>query len=112
MRKLEPILKVQVAAGAGLREPPHQTQDPVETLRQMAALPDEVRISLRSLRLWHWSQYLLWEAFEDRAWWPWDKQRCRREGTTHIKAVQLLNDFFPIGDTADNDYETVLRSWA
>lgn len=60
---------------------------------------------LRALRLWHWKQAM--DARQDTR----DAERYRPyairifEATVgfHIKAVQTLNDFFPVGDTAEDD---------
>jgi hypothetical protein len=79
------------------------TEGLVEALRKVLtdALP-----RLRELRLWHWQQ-----AMECRA-----KGKMAREARTpmpsfddranqHIKFVQTLNDFFPMGDNAERDAE-------
>lgn len=74
---------------------------------------------LRKLRLWHWGQVLYWRELQRRAndtadrladrWTlaaPWAKLANERAGHAmqHLSAVQLLNEFFPIGDTAEVDH--------
>jgi len=49
---------------------------------------------LRALRLWHWNEL-------QKALMPDNNGRINK--TQHIKFIQTLNDFFPIGDTAEKD---------
>lgn len=62
---------------------------------------------IRELRLWHWQR-----ALENRNWA--DNYRlsstytaCAKyndeQANRHIKYVQYLNDFFPVGDNAEDD---------
>lgn len=63
------------------------------TKSEVTEIPPEPKVDLeglRALRLWHWQQYQA-------------ERRQMQAGTFHLKQVQLLNDFFPIGDTAEGD---------
>jgi len=66
--------------------------------------------ALRKLRLYHWKQFLKmvrWAQGMENVGHPFDseftKNRAisyRNHATFHMQQVQVLNDFFPIGDTA------------
>jgi hypothetical protein len=65
---------------------------------------------LRALRLWHWRAALFWRSeavkFRDiRAALLSESAAMEydRRADDHIKAVQVLNDLFPSGDTAEHD---------
>lgn len=64
-------------------------------------------LAIRTLRLWHWKQVVQARAnmdaderkrvaASDKDVWAWD---------FHMGAVQTLNEFFQIGDTAARDLE-------
>ena len=62
---------------------------------------------LRALRLWHWN-----EAMRQRRRTKGAKRagehtdesrRFDQRAGQHIKFVQTLNDFFPVGDNAEQD---------
>lgn len=69
--------------------------------------------ALRKLRLYHWKQYLKmvrWTQGMENVGYPYEseftKKRAasfRNHATFHMKQVQVLNDFFQIGDTAEKD---------
>jgi len=69
--------------------------------------------ALRELRLWHWFEYLrndrlegVWaeKAAKGRVFLVQrNRQKYRNTATFHIRAVQALNEFFPINDTAELD---------
>lgn len=68
---------------------------------------------LRELRLWHWRQFIKlgkWAHGHENASPQFNSPKrvqlakTFREGSNfHIMQVQLLNDFFPIDDTAEKD---------
>jgi hypothetical protein len=69
---------------------------------------------LRELRLWHWEQALHCraesQAFAKLAKVSASAKACNsmagnwhEKANLHVKFVQTLNDFFPVGDTAEND---------
>jgi hypothetical protein len=79
-------------------------------------LPRNSIEGLRELRLWHWSQVVMNRQLAASTWQkiqardlpnePWIRKTARaydRNADTHLKFVQVLNDFFPVGDTAEND---------
>ena len=51
-------------------------------------------VALRELSLYHWRTALYYRA-----------QDLNESANFHIGFVQLLNDFFPVGDTAEQDAE-------
>lgn len=63
----------------------------------------EARVRLRQLRLWHWFERERWASVERAAWFERERRRAHELVTLHIRAVQSLNDFFPVGDTAEAD---------
>lgn len=76
---------------------------------------------LRKLRLWHWSQVLDYRAHEQRLQsggrYPTQGKTLKAERDAfdrlagkHIRAVQILNDFFPPGDTAERDAASGMRA--
>lgn len=72
---------------------------------------------LRELRLWHWRQ-----ALQCRRNAKVDREgECplieyinlmEAHANQHIKFVQTLNDFFPVGDTAEGDAALEVRAAA
>lgn len=75
----------------------------------------EIENRLRKLRLWHWKQAMacrssanqyadmINEGFGDAGA---NAMRCddlNGRANEHLYHVQTLNDFFPIGDTAERD---------
>lgn len=68
-----------------------------------------LRERLRALRLWHWQQAMKYreaqrdlEAFKNRSLRDCIK-RYDQQVNIHLTAVQTLNEFFEIGDTAESD---------
>lgn len=63
---------------------------------------------LRPIRLHHWREYLH-ECRREKAYTsfkaPKHAEAAHARATFHMHAVQTLNDFFPIGDTAERDSE-------
>lgn len=66
----------------------------------------ETQERLRNLRLWHWSMVSYHRSTavdmrrrEDRMGGVYHDAQAN----FHLKAVQTLNDFFPVGDTAEQD---------
>ena len=61
---------------------------------------------LRNLRLWHWREAMHYRK-RAKVWRQRGKSDMEREmderANQHIKFVQTLNDFFPMGDTAEQD---------
>jgi hypothetical protein len=83
-------------------------------------------LTARSLRLWHWQKVV---SFRSRAtetekiadaWEQKHRGRCRsmrnrardahRNANFHLGAVQVLNDQFSVGDTADRDLRMAMGS--
>lgn len=71
---------------------------------------------LRELRLWHWKQGLKHRQLQysaEKALMKNTKSESiklyvdsyKSEANVHFTAVQTLNEFFPIGDTAERDAE-------
>lgn len=77
-------------------------------------------MTLRELRLWHWRKVLAYRAAaltEEAAAATWEAEHvgyaCRyrrnrarnahKRANWHLGAVQVLNDHFPLGDTAEQD---------
>ena len=79
-------------------------------------IPQIVHTRLRELRLWHWKlglkhrqgQYDL-EALQNTHKKSSSLKDCIKTysdaANVHFTAVQTLNEFFPIGDTAERDAE-------
>lgn len=62
---------------------------------------------LRALRLWHWQSVGVYRNAENvykvigaSSNWP---ELAKNKADFHLKQVQLLNSFFEIGDTAEQD---------
>lgn len=84
----------------------------MSTTRQTPAKPDA---PLRALRLWHWEEAMRWRAkskeyreaaaFDPSRWVRLPDSAVKMDETAnfHIRAVQVLNDLFPVGDTAATD---------
>jgi hypothetical protein len=78
-----------------------------EQLRTGIEVPKSVRESLRGMRLDHWREYLRSRQCESlyRSAGQRDKANWfRSRATVHMLAVQTLNEFFPIGDYAEQDH--------
>lgn len=60
--------------------------------------------AIRNLRLYHWREVLNWRKYEQSKTDPRIKLRTEKKIGFHLKQVQALNDFFPIGDTAEKDH--------
>jgi len=58
---------------------------------------------VRHLRLYHWREAMKLRAYEQSKEDPRIKMRAERKIGFHLKQVVLLNDFFPMGDTAEQD---------
>lgn len=83
----------------------------------MITVTSETIRRLRALRLWHWREALARRAMaqnaEQRAEAVADERYAGQmrnvaalrnsEADAHIYAVQTLNDFFPAGETAEQD---------
>lgn len=67
------------------------------------------KVAIRTLRLWHWKHVC---RYADKLCDPRLGRVKHREYTNlhglHMRAVQALNDLFPIGDTAERDAEVEL----
>lgn len=67
-------------------------------------IPLDTLARLRVLRLWHWQHVVRYQKHLNN---PRTNRLKRREyhslHTLHLGAVQALNEFFPIGDTAERD---------
>lgn len=88
-----------------------------EGVSNMITVTSETIRRLRSLRLWHWREALSRraqaQAAEQRAEAVADARYAAQmrhvaalrnsEADSHIHAVQTLNDFFPAGETAEQD---------
>lgn len=60
---------------------------------------------LRELRLWHWRQACISERIENSVFAYGDiKTQASHNHSFHMKAVQALNDCFPLDDTAAQDH--------
>lgn len=68
-----------------------------------------VLAKVRELRLWHWQQAMRYRESQ-RHLETFNKRSLRdcinsydRSANIHLTAVQTLNEFFDIGDTAERD---------
>lgn len=67
--------------------------------------------ALRQLRLWHWRRVLKYRKKEERQknkdteFGAEIARQTRNKANESMKFVQVLNDYFPADDTAENDYE-------
>lgn len=76
------------ALGQGLPSPPASTTE----------------ADMRALRLWHWQQVRrATQQMEDGRCSPHTRKDANKAWTFHMGAVQTLNEFFPVTDTAEND---------
>lgn len=77
----------------------------VDIQRNMAPhaepLKPEVVDGLRDLRLYHWQAVLRLRTYADMR--KSDSEHYHKRANFHLGQVQLLNEFFPIGDTAERD---------
>lgn len=84
-----------------------QADEALADLRRMAeeqrkANEDALR-RLRELRVWHWRQLLRARMFQRSCASASLARQYDQEAATHLGFVQSLNDFFPMGDTAEAD---------
>lgn len=71
------------------------------------ATPCHGQGELRAVRLWHWRQLLDGRRVElalERM--GADPHAAHQASNFHLRAVQSLNEFFAIGDTAERDHES------
>lgn len=75
-------------------------------------ISDETLAKLRALRLWHWQGVLYnrklanyYANIRNAA----ATESRQKKANFHLSQVQLLNDFFQMGDTAENDNEPGVR---
>lgn len=62
-------------------------------------LPHPAGLDLRGLRAWHWSQVMRARRRQrDKRASPHTYADAEADAAFHLKAVQLLNEFFPPGD--------------
>lgn len=59
---------------------------------------------LRELRLWHWNRLLAERRMQEMVSHPLLVAGYKRLADFHLKQVQTLNMFFPVGDTAEQDH--------
>lgn len=65
---------------------------------------EDVPVGLRNLRLWHWYQVrFATKRMNDNRGTRFTKRDAQQAWNFHMGAVQMLNDFFPLGDTAEED---------
>jgi hypothetical protein len=78
----------------------------------MIKVPHDAQERLRALRLWHWREALKWRDSARRIGLELYEHEKKTDGRytyqngladQHIKFVQTLNDFFPVGDNAESD---------
>ncbi len=66
---------------------------------------------LRRLRLYHWKQVCkLADSLCSNRGTEAGRENWRAQHKMHMRAVQALNDLFPVGDTAERDMERQLAS--
>lgn len=85
------------------------TEHPSEVLKKAVVKPvsspdEKVLSEVRDLRLWHWQELLKCRKVQAGAantalWHNYEKLVSH-----HMRAVQTLNSFFPVGDTAERDH--------
>lgn len=83
-----------------------QTDLTAEQMRNGIEVPESVRDRLRGLRLDHWNEFRNMERcerFYRAAKRNIEADWFRHRASTHMLAVQTLNEFFPIGDYASED---------
>lgn len=66
-------------------------------------LPNPLLVKLRALRLWHWRRCLVYRDQSRGISIPALKEISDDLADFHLKQVQLLNEFFPVDDTAEGD---------
>ena len=59
--------------------------------------------ALRPIRLWHWKQVGIRRNYAALAFSQKERNVHNAKANQHMKFVQQLNDFFPAGDTAEQD---------
>lgn len=88
----------------------------VQTLSDRTPASPVMLIELRALRLWHWKEVLKASKLRDdvefamrecngpnRSYFEERLTRAKARWTMHMGAVQTLNSFFDLGDTAEKD---------
>lgn len=79
------------------------------SIEVLPALPTQAigpHSELRELRLWHWKEAKnARNAADDGRTSKHSKLDHQKAHTHHMRAVQALNDCFPVGDYADRDEE-------
>mgnify|MGYP003577262532 CR=1 FL=1 len=67
-------------------------------------IPTDIQEGLRALRLWHWRQCLMNRTGAESITYDSPvKDTLNLHADFHLAQVQLLNEFFPVGDTAEGD---------
>lgn len=67
-------------------------------------LGNDLMQDVRGLRLWHWVQMINRRNLAEGATMKYFKDLDNRFADFHLKQVQTLNMFFPVGDTAEQDH--------
>jgi hypothetical protein len=82
----------------------HKWGDEDCTTEEVPTMQPYIVEGLRALRLHHWQAVLrLREYAADADMRKSDSEHYNKRANFHLTQVQLLNDFFPIGDTAEHD---------
>lgn len=70
----------------------------------LTMMPDLAAV--RQVRLYHWRKVCrLADSLCSTRGTPTSRAEWQRQHAEHMKAVQALNDLFPVGDTAERDDE-------
>lgn len=76
------------------------------TTEEVPTMQPYIVEGLRNLRLYHWQAVLRLRRYaKDCEARRSDADHYNKRAVFHLTQVQLLNDFFPIGDTAERDNE-------
>lgn len=74
------------------------------TTEEVPTMQPYIVAGLRALRLYHWQAVLNLRSYAaDADMRKSDSKHYNKRADFHLTQVQLLNDFFPIGDTAERD---------
>ena len=74
------------------------------TTEEVPTMQPYIVEGLRALRLHHWQAVLNLRSYAaDADMRKSDSKHYNKRADFHLTQVQLLNDFFPIGDTAERD---------
>lgn len=74
------------------------------TTEEVPTMQPYIVEGLRALRLYHWQAVLRLRSYAaDADMRKSDSEHYNKRANFHLTQVQLLNDFFPIGDTAERD---------